>query len=59
MWLKTKIGKRIKIKSTQENVEWEGNLVDVDATGLTINDVEAGLTFIPFGNVFAVRMLEL
>jgi ribosome maturation factor RimP len=59
MWLKTKIGKRVNIKSTQENVEWEGNLVDVDATGLTLNDAKTGLTFIPFSNVFAVRVLEL
>ncbi|MDD1726004.1 MAG: hypothetical protein LUQ34_03895 [Euryarchaeota archaeon] len=57
MWLKTKVGKRISIKSTQENVDWEGILVDVDATGLTINDAKTGLTFIPFGNVFAVRVL--
>ena len=59
MWLKTKIGKRVHIKSMQENVEWEGILVDVDASGLTINDIEAGMTFIPLGNVFAVRVLEL
>jgi ribosome maturation factor RimP len=51
MWLKTKIGKRVKIKSTQEDVEWEGILVAVDPSGLTINDVEAGLTFIQFNNV--------
>jgi ribosome maturation factor RimP len=50
MWLKTKIGKRVKIKSTQQDVEWEGILVDVDPSGLTIND-EAGLTFIQFNNV--------
>jgi ribosome maturation factor RimP len=59
MWLKTKIGKRVNIKSTQENVKWEGTLVDVDPSGLTINDVEAGMTFIPLNNVFAVRVLEL
>jgi ribosome maturation factor RimP len=58
MWLRTKIGKRVNIKSTQENVKWEGILVDVDPSGLTINDVEAGMTFIPFNNVFAVRVLE-
>ncbi|MGZ4863444.1 MAG: hypothetical protein ACXV5H_03285 [Halobacteriota archaeon] len=58
MWLKTQVGKRVSIKSTQENVGWEGILVDVDATGLTINDANMGLTFIPFGNVFSVRMLE-
>lgn len=58
MWLKTQVGKRVSIKSTQENVGWEGILVDVDATGLTINDSNMGLTFIPFGNVFSVRMLE-
>jgi ribosome maturation factor RimP len=59
MWLKTKIGKRVNIKSTKENTEWEGTLVEVDAIGFTINDVESGLTFIPFNNVFAVRVLEL
>jgi len=59
MWLKTKIGKRVKITSTKESVEWEGTLVDIDAIGLTINDVEACVTFIPFNNVFAVRVLEL
>jgi hypothetical protein len=59
MWLKTKIGKRIHIKSTQQNAEWEGPLVEVDAIGLTINDVESGLTFIPYHSVFAVRVLEL
>jgi ribosome maturation factor RimP len=59
MWLKTKVGKRVSIKSTQENTDWEGILVDVDATGLTINDAKTGLTFIPFDNVFAVRVLEL
>ena len=59
MWLKTKIGKRVNIKSTLENTTWEGILVQVDAIGLTINDVETGLTFIPFSNVFAVRVLEL
>jgi ribosome maturation factor RimP len=59
MWLKTKIGKRVNIKSAQENVKWEGTLVDVDPSGLTINDVEAGMTFIPLNNVFAVRVLEL
>ena len=58
MWLRTKIGKRVNIKSTQENIEWDGNLVDVDATGLTINDAKTGVTFIPFSNVFAVRVLE-
>jgi ribosome maturation factor RimP len=59
MWLKTKVGKRVSIKSTQENMDWEGILVDVDATGLTINDAKMGLTFIPFSNVFSVRVLEL
>ena len=59
MWLKTKIGKRVKIKSTQESVKWEGTLVDVDAIGFTINDVDSGLTFVPFNNVFAVHVLEL
>jgi ribosome maturation factor RimP len=59
MWLKTKIGKRVRIKSTQENTEWEGTLIDVDAIGFTINDVESGLMFIPFNNVFVVRVLEL
>jgi ribosome maturation factor RimP len=59
MWLKTKVGKRVSIKSTQENTDCEGILVDVDATGLTINDTKTGLTFIPFDNVFAVRVLEL
>jgi hypothetical protein len=59
MWLKTKIGKRIHIESTQETEAWEGPLVEVDAVGLTINDVEAGLTFIPYRSVFAVRVLEL
>jgi hypothetical protein len=59
MWLKTKIEKRVRIKSTQENTEWEGTLIDVDAIGFTINDVESGLMFIPFNNVFVVRVLEL
>jgi len=59
MWLKTKIGKRVKIKSTKESVEWKGTLVDVDAIGFTINDVESSLTFIPFNSVFAVHVLEL
>ncbi len=59
MWLKTKIGKRVTIKSTQENVEWEGNLVDVDAIGLTISAADTGLTFIPFRNVCSVTVLEL
>jgi hypothetical protein len=59
MWLKTKIGKRVNIKGTQEGAEWEGSLVEVDATGLTINDVETGLTFVPYLSVFAVRVLEL
>jgi hypothetical protein len=40
-------------------MDWEGILVDVDATGLTINDAKMGLTFIPFSNVFSVRVLEL
>lgn len=59
MWLKTKIGKRIKIKSTREDAEWEGTLVEVDAAGFTINDVESGLTFVPFSSVFVVRVMEL
>jgi hypothetical protein len=40
-------------------MDWEGILVDVDATGLTINDAKMGLTFILFSNVFSVRVLEL
>ena len=59
MWLKTKIGKRIHIESTQEATAWEGILAEVDAVGLTINDVESGLTFIPYRSIFAVRVLEL
>ncbi|MGB9372509.1 MAG: hypothetical protein WCB79_11350 [Halobacteriota archaeon] len=58
MWLKTKIGKRVNIKSTEENAEWDGPLVEVDAVGLTINDTETGLTFIPHHSIFAVRILE-
>ncbi len=58
MWLKTTVGKRVQIRSTQTDVTWEGALIDVDALGLTINDVEAGPTFIPYHAVFAVRVLE-
>ncbi|MGZ4903797.1 MAG: hypothetical protein ACXV6K_03645 [Halobacteriota archaeon] len=58
MWLKTRVGKRVQIKSTQAEVTWEGALVDVDAIGLTVNDAEAGPTFVPFGSVFAVHVLE-
>jgi ribosome maturation factor RimP len=58
MWLKTKIGKQIHVESTQETEAWEGILVEVDAVGLTISDVEAGFTFIPYPSVFAVRVLE-
>ncbi len=58
MWLKTREGKRVKIKSTQEEVVWEGVLVDVDALGLTVNDADAGPTFVPFQSVFAVHVLE-
>ncbi len=59
MWLKTKVGKRVNVKSVQKDIEWEGNLVDVDAIGLTINADDSGLTFIQFLNVCAVRVLEL
>ncbi len=59
MWLKTKIGKRVTIKSIQKDTEWEGNLVDVDAIGLTISSAATGSTFIPFRNVCSVRVLEL
>lgn len=58
MWLKTKVGKRVQIKSTQAEVMWEGALVDVDAIGLTVNDANAGPTFVPFHSVFAVHVLE-
>ncbi|MGZ4930886.1 MAG: hypothetical protein ACXV48_07845 [Halobacteriota archaeon] len=58
MWLKTRIGKRVQIKSTQAEVTWEGTLVEVDALGLTMNDDEDGPTFIPFHSVFAVHVLE-
>lgn len=33
------------IKSTQENTEWEGVLVEVDAIGFTINYVKSGRGF--------------
>ena len=58
MWLKTKIGKRVGVKSTHRSAEWEGTLVEVDAVGLTVNDVETGLTFIPLTGVVAVRVIE-
>ncbi|MGB7900966.1 MAG: hypothetical protein WCG09_00735 [Halobacteriota archaeon] len=58
MWLKTKIGKHVNVKSTQENAEWDGALVEVDAAGLTINNIKTGLTFIPLHNIFAVHVLE-
>ncbi len=58
MWLRTKSGSEIQIESTQETEAWERDLIEVDAVGLTVNDVNAGLTFIPYASVFAVRVLE-
>ena len=59
MWLKTKIGKQIHNRQHARALkEWEGILVEVDAVGLTINDGETGLTFIPYRSIFAVRVLE-
>ncbi len=58
MWLKTRVGKRVQIESTKAEETWEGALVEVDSTGLTVNDDEAGPTFIPFHSVFAVHVLE-
>ncbi|MDD1720680.1 MAG: hypothetical protein LUP95_01680 [Euryarchaeota archaeon] len=58
MWLKTRIGKRVRVRSTRAEVTWEGALVDVDSVGLIVNDAEAGPTFIPFNSVFAVHVLE-
>ncbi len=58
MWLKTQVGKRLRIRSTQADVTWEGAFIDVDALGITINDVEAGPTFVPFHSIFAVHVLE-
>ena len=58
MWLKTKIGKRVGVTGTHESSEWEGTLVEVDAVGLTVNDVETGLTFIPLTALVAVRVIE-
>ena len=58
MWLKTKIGKRVRVKGTHGSAEWEGTLVEVDAVGLTVNNVETRLTFIPLTAVVAVRVIE-
>ncbi len=58
MWLKTRVGKRVQIQSTQTDVAWEGTLVDVDGIGLTINDTEKGIIFVPYRAVFHVRILE-
>ncbi len=58
MWLKTTVGKRVQVQSTQTDVAWEGTLVDVDTIGLTINDAEKGITFVPYPVVFSVRILE-
>ncbi len=58
MWLKTQVGKRVRIQSTKTDVVWEGTLVDVDAIGLTVNDAEKGITFVPYRVVFCVRILE-
>ncbi len=58
MWLKTQVGKRVQIQSTQTDVVWEGKLIDVDAIGLTVNDAEKGITFVPYRAVFNVRILE-
>lgn len=49
----------VNLKSIQKDTEWEGALVEVDAIGLTINDADTGLTFIPYRSVCAVRVLEL
>jgi len=48
----------VGVKSTHRSAEWEGTLVEVDAVGLTVNDVETGLTFIPLTGVVAVRVIE-
>ncbi len=58
MWLKTRVGKRVQIKSTQAEVTWEGPLIDVDALGVLVNDDAAGPTFVPFHSIFAVHVLE-
>ncbi len=58
MWLKTRVGKRVQIKSMRAEVTWEGALVDVDALGFTVNDDEAGPTFIPIHSVFSVHVIE-
>ncbi len=58
MWLKTRVGKRVQVRSTQAEVTWEGALVDVDALGLLVNDDEAGPTFVPYHSIFAVHVLE-
>ncbi len=59
MWLKTQVGKHVRIISTRAEVAWEGALVDVDGLGLTVNDAKAGPTFVPFSSVFVVHVLEL